>query len=206
MTKTIITLTALLLSFASLAQNQGNYIIVINNDSIQVDLDADILYETSSGEELTIKITQPEILTYSDDMISFNYDRYLSISDSKIDEGVEQCMILKSTGNGFMVQKYRTINPSSLTELMLNEITKESISYGYSKTEEKFKKKLRSDHTIEGIKATLTYKGEKEVYTVATYGGKDEGIIVITMMLDDDYQCDKEIIDLFLETLEIKEK
>ena len=40
-----------------------------------------------------------------------------------------------------MVQKFKTIDPSSLTRLMLNEITKESISYGYSKTEKKFRKK-----------------------------------------------------------------
>lgn len=113
-------------------------------------------------------------------------------------------MIIKSTGNGFMVQKYKTINPSSLTQLMLNEITKESVSYGYSKTEKQFKKKLKSGQTIEGIQATLTYKGGKEVYTVATYGAKDEGIIVITMMLNEEYKDGKEIIELFLETLEIK--
>lgn len=206
MKKTVITLAALMISVASLAQSQGNYIMVINNDTIQIDIDSDIHYKTFSGEELTIRITQPEILTYSDNMISFNYYRDLGVSDSKIDEGIEQCMIMKSTGNGFMVQKYRTINPNGLTELMLNEIIKESISYGYSKTEKKFKKKLRSGHTIEGIQATLTYKGEKEIYTVATYGGKDEGIIVVTLMLDDDYQDDKKFIDLFLETLEIKEK
>ena len=206
MTKTIITLGALLIGFISFAQNQGNYFIIINNDSIQVNLNNDLQYKTSSGEELTIRITQPEILTYSDDMISFSHHKSLSVSDSKIAEGIEQCMIFKSTGNGFMVQKYRTINPSSLTQLILNEITKESISYGYSKTEREFKKKLKSGQTIEGIQATLTYKGENEIYKVATYGGKDQGIIVVTMLLSEDYPEDKEIIELFLETLVIKEQ
>ncbi|MDO5968198.1 hypothetical protein Q4Q35_00105 [Flavivirga aquimarina] len=205
MTKITITLVTLLTGFISFAQSQGNYIVIINNDSIQADLKNELQYKTSSGEELTIKIIQPDILTYSDDMISFSYDKSLSVSNSKIDKGIEQCMIMKSTGNGFMVQKYRTINPSSLTQLMLNEIIKESINYGYSKTEKKFKKKLKSGQTIEGIQATLTYKGEKEVYTVATYGRKDEGIIVVTMLLSEDYTNDKGIIELFLETLVIKE-
>ena len=206
MTKAIFTLGALLIGLKSYSQEKGNYIIIINNDSIQVDLNTNIKYKNSSGEESTIKIIQPEILTYSDDMISFKHDKSLSVSDSKIEAGIEQCMIMKSTGNGYMVQKYKTIDPSSLTQLMMNEITKESISYGYTRTEKPFKKKLKSGQTIEGVQATLTYKGEDEVYTVATYGAKDEGIIVVTMLLSEDYKDDKKIIDLFLDTLEIKQR
>ncbi|MBL4705836.1 MAG: hypothetical protein JKY54_15020 [Flavobacteriales bacterium] len=177
----IITLGMFLVGSLAFSQKTGNYIVIINNDSIHLDLDASQQYKTSSGEELTIKVIQPNILTYSDDMISFKYDKSLSVSDTKIEVGIEQCMVMKSTGNGFIVQKYKTINPSSLTQLMLNEITKESVNYGYAKKEKKFKKKLLSGQTIVGIRATLTYKGEKEIYTVAAYGGKDEGIIVITM-------------------------
>jgi len=205
MLKSIITLGVMLITTLCFAQTKGNYIVIINNDSIRVNLDNNINYKTTKGEELTVKIIQPEILTYSDDMISFDHNKSLNVSNSKIEEGIEQCMIVKSTGNGFMVQKFKTINPSSLTQLMLNEITKESINYGYSKTEKKFKKKIKSGQTIEGIEATLTYKGESEVYTVATYGAKDEGIIVVTMFLNDDFEEDKEIIELFLETLSIND-
>lgn len=204
MKKSIITLSLSLLGFIHFVQAQGNYFVIINQDSVQVNLNQEVEYKTASGENFTLKITQPDVLTYSDDMISFNHDKTFSVSNSEIDEGIDQCMIMSSAGNGFMVQKYRTINPSSLTKLMLNEITKESINYGYDKSETIFKKQLKSGQTIEGIQATLTYKGEKEIYTVATYGKKDEGIIVVTMLLNEDYPKDKEIIDMFLETLELK--
>ena len=204
MKKVIFTLGLILISLISYSQEKGNYIIVINRDSIQVNLNENIQYRKSSGEELTIKVIQPQILTYSDDMISFNYDKSLSVSNSKIEEGIEQCTIVKSTGNGFMVQKHKTINPSSLTQLMMNEITKESINYGYTKKEKPFKKKLKSGQTIKGIQSTLSYRGENEVYTVATYGAKDEGIIVVTMILSEEYTDDKKFIDMFLETLELK--
>lgn len=203
MIKSIMTLGVLFISFISFSQTQGNYTLIINNDSIQVDLNKHVTYKTKTGEALTIKIIQPEILTYSDDMISFDHNKSFSVSNSKIEEGIEQCMVLNSTGNGFMVQKYQTMNPSSLTQLMLNEITKESVSYGYFKTEKKFKKKIKSGQIIEGIQATLTYKNEKEIYTVATYGAKDEGIIVVTMLLNEEFKEDKEIIELFLKTLSI---
>ena len=138
-------------------------------------------------------------------MISFNHSKSFNVSNTKIEEGIEQCMLVSSIGNGFMVQKYKTIDPSSLTQLMLNEITKESINYGYTKSEKEFKRKLKSGQTIQGIEATLTYKGEKEVYTVATFGGKDEGIIVLTMLLTEEFPKDSEMIRLFLDTLSIHE-
>lgn len=204
MTKIIKILGLLLICSQAFAQEKGNYTIIINKDTIQIDLGLEYHHKTSSGDELDIKVIQSTLQTYSDEMISFNYDKSLSVSNTKIEEGIEQCIAMKATGNGFLVQKYKTMDPSSLTALMLNEITKESIDYGYIKKEKKFKKKLSSGQTIEGVEATLTYKGEKEIYTVATYGGKDEGIIVITMLLSEDSK-DKEIIDLFLNTLKIQE-
>ncbi|MEO0506845.1 MAG: hypothetical protein AAF090_11890 [Bacteroidota bacterium] len=200
----LLLLSLLFLLCQGIAQNDGNYIVVINSDSIPVDLNGSIEYKPKSKQPLTIKVIQPEILTYSDDMIAFKYDKALSVSNSVIEEGIEQCMIMKSTGNGFMIQKYSTLDPSSLTRLMLNEITKESINYGYEKTEKDFKKTLKSGQTIEGVEAVLTYKGERETYTVATYGEKDEGIILVTMLLNEDYAEDKAFIDLFLETLTLK--
>ena len=203
MKKSTLTLVIILIHSITYSQKSGNYILIINNDSINVDLDKDISYKTASGETLTIQVTQPEILEYSDDMISFSYQRSLGVSNAKIDDGIEQCMVMKSTGSGFMVQKFKTINPSGLTRFMLNEIIKESINYGYVKTEKEFKKKLLSGETIEGVQATLKYNDDTEIYTIATYGNKDQGIIVVTMQLNDDFD-DTLIIELFLNTLRIK--
>lgn len=192
-----------IISTLTIAQENENYIVIINGDSIQIDLDTTIQHKTSSGDELSIKVVQPKLLTYSDDMVSFKYDKAFSISDTKINEEVSQCMVMTSTGTGFLVQRYNTIDPSSLTELMLNEIIKESLNYGYTKKEKKFKKKLISGHTIEGIQATLTYKGTEQFYTVATYGDKDEGILVVTMELNPDFN-EKKMIQTFLNTLKVK--
>ncbi|NOT38124.1 MAG: hypothetical protein HOP11_12190 [Saprospiraceae bacterium] len=160
MIKSILTAILMFVNSLIFAQNQGNFILVINNDSIQVNLNMEFNYKTSSGEELKMSIIQPDVLTYSDDLISFSYEKSLSVSNTKIEKGIEQCVILKSTGTGFLIQKNKTMNPSSLTELMLKEITKESMNYGYSKSEKEFKKKLKSGQVIEGIQATLTYKDE----------------------------------------------
>ena len=201
--KIMIALGICLNSFLGLTQDNGNFIVIINGDSIHIDLDTTVQHKPASGNELTIKVIQPQFLTYSDQMITFKYDKSLSVSDTKVNDDIEQCMVMKSTGNGFLVQKYKTIDPSSLTQLMLSERTKESVNYGYKKKEKKFKKKLISGHTIEGIQATLSYKGEEQIYTVATYGDKDEGILVVTMLLNQDFN-DTKLINDFLNSLEIK--
>ncbi len=204
MYQSILALALTVISFAGISQEEGNYILVINNDSILINLDGSVDYKTPKGEALSIQLTQSDIQTYSDEMISFRHDKSLNVSNTMIEEGIEQCMILRSTGNGFMVQKYATFDPTGFVDIMVNELTKESVNYGYTKSEKPFKIKLRSGQTLEGVQATLKYKGEKEIYTVATYGEKDEGVLVVTMLLNDDFQEDKKIIDLFLETLEIK--
>jgi len=204
MYQSFLALALTVISFAGISQEEGNYILVINNDSILINLDGTVDYKTPKGEALSIQLTQSDIQTYSDEMISFRHDKSLNVSNTMIEEGIEQCMILRSTGNGFMVQKYETFDPTGFVDIMVNELTKESVNYGYTKSEKPFKIKLRSGQTLEGVQATLKYKGEKEIYTVATYGEKDEGVLVVTMLLNDDFQEDKKIIDLFLETLEIK--
>ncbi|MFK7796578.1 MAG: hypothetical protein AB8E82_03930 [Aureispira sp.] len=195
----------LTMNLVAQSQNKGNYILIINNDSISIDLNQPAKHQTAAGATLDIQLVQPSILTYSDDMISFKHHKSLGVSNTKIQTGIEQCMILKSTGNGFMVQKYSTIDPSSLTQLMLNEITKESISYGYTKKEKAFRKKLKSGQTIKGIQATLSYKGEEQIFTVATYGEKDQGIVVVTILINEEFKDDAQIIDLFLDTLRIND-
>lgn len=203
MKKIILLFLALVLCSNIFSQESENYILIIDNDSIKINLNTEYSHKINSGKNLTVQIIQPKILTYQDEMISFNYDKSLNVSTTKIDEGIEQCMLMNAMGNGIIIQKYSTMNPTDLTDFMLSEITKESISYGYTKEEEPFEKKLADGKTIIGKKATLNYKGEDEVYTVAAYGAKDEGIIVLTMMLSTDFES-KSMIDLFWNSLKIE--
>ena len=195
----------LFLCGASAQNKAGNYIIIINGDSLFVDLNSTTTYRTSSGEELDLQLVQPNYLTYSDDMVSFQYEKSYSVAKSSLDAGIDQLMVMKASGNGFMIQEYSTFDPSPLLRLMLNELVKESVSYGYDKVEEDFEHTLASGQIIKGVKAILTYRGERETYTVATYGQRDSGLVFVTMLLNEDFkEEDQPLIDLFLETLEVK--
>lgn len=69
---------------------------------------------------------------YEDSLYRFRYLKDYKISKLKVDEGIEQIMIMTAEGLYVLIQKYSTINPTMLNEMMLNEVTKESLSYGFS--------------------------------------------------------------------------
>ncbi|NJB70787.1 hypothetical protein GGR42_001249 [Saonia flava] len=200
-------LSTLVLTFGKgFSQESGNYLLIINNDTTKINLKQAFEYKAKKGELLTIIVDQPAIQTYSDEMISFQYDKAYGASKTKIDMGIEQIMVMSSDGNGFIVQKYSSMDPSGLINLMMSELIKESITYGYKKTEEPYTKELKSGQTIKGIKNTLEYKGEEIVYMVGAHGGKDEGVLIVTMLQDASYtQNGLPMINLFLDSLQIKE-
>lgn len=199
--KKIILLIIFALNF-SFSQNDGNYILIVGKDSIYFDLNKQFEINLKNSEKNKVKIIQSEYQTYSDEMVRFKYHRSLGVSNSIVDEGIEQCLVANSTGTGFLIQKFKSLNPESFTSFMLQEITKESVNYGYKKIEIPFYRKLKSGHKVEGIKATLTYKDEKEEYTVFSFGKKDEGLIFVTMKMYDS-NVDNDIINTFLDSLEI---
>jgi hypothetical protein len=74
-----------------------------------------------------------------------------------------------------MIQEYSSMDPTSLVTLMLKEVTKESVEYGYKMTQEAVTRKLKSGETLKGLKATLRYKAEESYWEVLAYGKKDAG-------------------------------
>lgn len=194
----------LLFSFGVSAQNK-NYSVKIGDKEVAINLDEELQIELPNGDSTTIEISQSAELSYESKMISFKYPSNVSVSDTEIDADITQSTVLNGNGSGFLVQQYYTFDPGMLIDLMLNEITKESVSYGYKMKKQKFSKKLSSGEELVGTTATLTYKGEQEEYTVAAYSGKDEGILVVTMLLDQETKDeDEEMIDLFIDSLRIK--
>lgn len=194
----------LLLGSSLLAQHQPAFILIVDGDSLDIRLDQEFTIASKKGPARVLKLVQPDILKYEDEMISFEYPKQFGVSSSVIQEGIEQFVVMSSTGNGYMIQEYSTMNPSGLSQLMITELTKESINYGYSKQQEVFTKELPGGQILEGLRATLTYNDEKEIYTVATYGKKDQGILIVTMVNNEEYmESDGSFIELFMDTLQV---
>ncbi|GAA4974876.1 hypothetical protein [Algibacter aquimarinus] len=177
-------LTYLLLFFVTInTYSQEDYIVKINDTELEIALDSTYTLEIDN-KSLNITFKSKDILVYDDSLFNFQYPSDFKVSKTIIDEGVEQIMLMTAEGSGILIQKYEGFNPTFLNEMMINEITKESINYGFKLERKDYERKLKSEQTLNIDKAILTYKDETNIYEVATIGKKDEGILIMTMIMD----------------------
>ncbi|MCF7559439.1 hypothetical protein L3X39_02230 [Sabulilitoribacter multivorans] len=200
------TIIAILFLMTGYSFAQNDYFLQVNDSILEVALDKEYKININ-GKEVNFKVSVKDILLYDDDLFSFQYSKDYKITKTKIDEGIEQIMIMTAEGSGIMIQKYSSFNPTMLNEMMLNEITKESISYGYKLNREDYVRSLKSGKKIEVDKAVLTYKGEKNVYEISSIGNKDEGIMIMTMDMIMDNKVNEQgqkLINLMWDSLNYK--
>jgi hypothetical protein len=187
--------------FASVVFAQQNYVVQIGDSSYNVSMDSS--YQISlQGKKMKLLLKQKNILSYQDSLFTFSYLPGFQITKTRIDSTVDQYLILTADATGFVLQAFRTINPSGLNETMLRETIKEYISYGYKMEREDTKRVLRSGQSMDVAKATLTFKDKKMVVEVGSVGTRDEGILVMTIDAGMDYTGKgMELIKLLWESL-----
>ena len=96
------------------------------------------------------------------------------------------------------------MNPSSLVDHMVSELTKEEKDYGYQYSESIIQKKA-GDLTFIGKEAVTTYPGEEWTRTVVAYGWKDRGVLVITAIEKDNYEIEMHLINQLWKSIQIHE-
>ena len=196
-----LTLITLLILFGINSFSQNDYKILINDTVIEISLDKEY-YINLDEKEVQFKVIANDTLVFEDDLFSFNYPKDYKISSMIIEEGIEQLMLLTAEGSGFLIQIYSTINPTTLNEMILSEVTKESLNYGYIMKRENYKRKLVSGQKLDVDKAILTYKDETSVYEVASIGDKDEGILIMTIIPIEEMSIEgRKIIDMMWNSL-----
>lgn len=196
-----LTLITLLAFFCVKSFSQNEYKIQINDTIFEISLDEE--YKISlNGNDIDFKLSAKDTLIYKDDLYSFNYSKDYKIAHTKLDEGIEQIMLMTAEGTGILIQSYSNINPTMFNEMMISEVTKESLNYGFTMKREDYTRELVSGQELHVDKAILKYKDETNIYEIASIGKKDEGILVMTMIMDETMsEQGRKIIELMWNTL-----
>lgn len=185
-------------------QDVPNYEISINGQTYDISLGRDYQIKSDSGEKLHFKVNKKALMTYKNGYISFQHKSDLAISSTDLGNGIRQIMTNTAVGTLVLIQEYSTMNPTAMVNLMLQELTKEQINYGYKMQKETHSKALMDGTKLRGLRATLKYNEEEEYWTVSAYGKKDRGLLVITKIDKEYLSTEKNIIDLMWETLQIE--
>lgn len=185
-------------------QDVPNYEISINGQTYDICLGRDYQIKSDSGEKLHFKVNKKALMTYKNGYISFQHKSDLAISSTDLGNGIRQIMTNTAVGTLVLIQEYSSMNPTAMVNLMLQELTKEQINYGYKMQKETHSKALMDGTKLRGLRATLKYNEEEEYWTVSAYGKKDRGLLVITKIDKEYLSTEKNIIDLMWETLQIE--
>ncbi len=194
-----------LLFILSNVHAQERYLLIMGKDTLSITTDRQYVFLTSDGREMPIELIKQKIQTFENRQIRFQYPSKFELSTTDLGDGVEQVTVLSPDGTGFFVQQFSNSQPGDVVNLMMAELTKDAIQSGYGATEETFEKILRDGKLLLGRKRTLTYRGNLETYTVASFGAQNRGVLVV--MVNNNSGNTKEsqdLIDLLLETLEVK--
>lgn len=183
---------------------QDDYTVHINDTALKISLDKkyDI---TVNGNKLVLFLSANDILNYNDGYVSFSYPKGLNVSKTMLKGGIEQIVIMSAEGTGLLIQEYANLDPSGLNEMMLKEISKESINYGFNLKREDYKLKVNSGQEVDVNKAVLKYKDDTNIYEVISFGKKDSGVLLMTIKMDDSRNsAGQKLIELMWKTLSFK--
>ena len=184
-------------------------VALANNFTLTVD---GVSYDISLGEDeeikigdkvVTAKVEQKENLFYRSNFFSFEHSKKHTPSKSTLDAGLFQTAMITPLGTLVLIQEYSSMSPSSLIDLMINEVTKEERQYGYDIKEEVSEQKLDDGTVLKGKVVFSKYKGSDIKRYLYAYGEKDSGILVMTQI---DYELaeeDEMMIDRFFKTLKV---
>ncbi len=200
--KTIAILLMTMLSLNLFAQN--DYVLELDGNTYEISLD-NAYSLTIDGKTVNFKVIPKDTLIYKDEFFSFKYPKDYKITKMEIDEGINQVMVMTPEGSGFLIQKYSTMNPTILNNMMMREVTKESVEDGYSVTRKDYARTIKSGQVLEIDKSILSNRSESNIYEVATIGDNDEGILILTIVsVENMSKSGKSLIDMMWSTLAYK--
>lgn len=179
-----------------------DYVLTINGLSKEISLDEESEVILPSGDSLLLTLHLKEYSGFSGDLFSFEHKSTYRPNRQNLGDGIFQTAVFTPLGTGMLIQEYMQLNPTSLVDLMLEEITKEEVEYGYEYVERVIQKEI-GGITISGKEAVTSYLGEEWTRSVLAHGGRDQGIIIISFLKKGSYEEDRDLIEHFWESLEI---
>ncbi|WP_245475209.1 MULTISPECIES: hypothetical protein [unclassified Mesorhizobium] len=82
------------------------------------------------GKRARVRLNRNDFDTFSGGRFSFVHPSSISVSKTDLGESITQYLAASALGTVVVVQEYGKMNPVSLNQLMLQEMTKESVQAG----------------------------------------------------------------------------
>lgn len=191
------------LSMATTFAIAGDYTLTIDGRPYDVDLGKQTVVTLSDGQGIRVTLDKKAIATFKTSGFTFSYPSSLSPSRTDLGDGVHQTMIASPIGTTIMIQEYAGMDPTDLVDMILKELTKEEVHYGYEIAKSPARKTLSDGSILTGKLAVSNYKDTEYTRHVLSHSTRDAGIMVVTQIEKAAPREDRELIDMFWKTLKI---
>lgn len=180
------------------------YKLTIDGVSVDIDTDEDATVTLPNGDKAKIRLERNAFATFSGDSFSFVHPSGVTVTKTNLSKGIDQYLMASAVGSMVIVQEYSDMNPVTLNQLMLQEITKESVQAGGKLSQKAGSRKLADGKVLSGLTATVKTRADRVTYEVMSYGTADQGVVVITSLDDDNAEDDRPMIDKFWQSLKLR--
>ncbi len=206
MKTTAVKIAAIAMGLWGTAAFAGNYILTIDGKQYELDLGEPTTVTIRGDQKVQVKLEKKDVVVFETSTFAFSHPGSATPARTDLGDGVHQTMMASPTGSLVMIQEYSGLNPSGLVDLMLTELTKEEVQYGYEITKEQVSRTLADGRTVSGKRAISKYGAHEYERWVVCYGAKDAGIMIITQIEKGASRDDVAMLDLFWKTVTISLK
>lgn len=146
----------LLLLSGGLAHAAEDYNIVIDGNAYDIGLDQEKTLTLPNGASLTIRISLKDYIEFESDFFAFTHKSVYKPSKTDLGDGIYQTIVTTPLGTLILIQEYAAMDPTALVDLMLRELTKEEVEYGFA-YQERPVDRMAGDTVLRGKEAVTTY-------------------------------------------------
>ena len=158
---------------------------------------------TKDGRKLSVELQRSDTVTFAGDKFSFDHDGQFTVAKSDLSDGITQYALITPIGTGVVVQQYKGLNPSSITDFVLQQMVQESLDGGAKMTKETTQRTLAAGNVLKGVKAETATANDVMDYEIAAIGRPDGGILVATFINKENIAKEGVILDRLWSSLKV---
>jgi hypothetical protein len=156
------------------------------------------------GRTLTVGLTANPFTSWSDSMVSFDHPSGINVATQMLSKRTTQRSMASAVGTVVVIQEYDSMEPTTLNQMMMNELTKNDVKLGAELTQSEAKKTLRGGMVLSGLHGILKSRTAVKTIEVFSYGNDGRGVMLISQLNDDNKANDQAFVDQFWRTLALK--
>jgi nitrogen regulatory protein PII-like uncharacterized protein len=159
---------------------------------------------TKDGRKLSVELQRSDTVTFATTKFSFDHDGQFTVAKSDLGGGIVQYALITPIGTGIIVQEYKGLNPSSITDFMLQQMVQEGIDGGAKITKETTQRTLVAGTVLKGVKAETATANDVMDYEIVATGRPSGGILVATFANKENLPKEGAIIDKLWSSLKVE--